>query len=148
MPRFHRRLLCLCAALPVLLGSPLAQAARGPVLNCSVTVTYQHTQAGTVFGTETYSQSFAVQENAPFFEDFSTATRQKSFGASARTTGGIATVYFAFFADVGVFSAVSFSNQASETGGAINSSGQLGYATSLGIAGNHDTQYQLNCKRR
>lgn len=148
MTRFFRRLMCLTCSLAGLLASPVTFAGRGPVLNCSVSVTYQHTQAGTVFSTQTYSRDFTVAEDSPYFEDFSTATRQKSFGASVRTDRGVTVVNADFFADVGTFSAVAFSTQAAEAGGVISTAGAQGWYTSLGVAGNHNTQHQLLCSRR
>jgi hypothetical protein len=148
MTPLHRHLVCLAAGLGCLLASPVAQAGRGPVLNCSISVTYEHTQGSTVLNTETYTRNFSLSEASPYFEDFSTVARQKSFGASVRTERGNTVVNADFFADVGTFSAVAFSTQAAEAGGVVSAAGSQGYFTSLGIAGNHTTQHQLLCSRR
>lgn len=142
----------LVTALLLMAATPLAptsaHAASNKGLDCSITVTYRHTNAGLLFNTETYSRAFSVSDGVPFTEDFSTPTRQKSFSASAATARGATVVSVDFFNDVGVFSAVSFSTQLTVVSDAASNAGSLGYGTSLGVAGNHDTSYVLSCVRR
>ncbi|EHR73664.1 hypothetical protein BurJ1DRAFT_4879 [Burkholderiales bacterium JOSHI_001] len=141
--------LLVTAGLALWAAAPTeANAASNNGLNCNIDVTYRHTNAGTVFSTQTYSRAFAVADGAPFSEDFSTPTRFKSFSASAATLRGATVVTADFVDDVGVFSTVSFTTQVTVLSDVATNSGSLGYATSLGVAGSHDTFYALSCARR
>lgn len=147
MHRVSGSLVTVCLALWAAAPAEV-NAASGNGLNCSIDVTYRHTNAGTVFSTQTYSRAFEVSDAAPFSDDFSTPTRFKSFNATAATARGTTVVTADFFNDVGVFSTVAFTTQVTVSGGTATQAGSHSYASTLGVAGNHDTFYVLTCSRR
>ena len=149
MHRVSGSLVTVCLALWVAAPTVVnAASGTGNGLTCSIDVTYRHTNAGTVFSTQTYSRAFEVSDAAPFIDDFSTPTRAKSFNATAATARGTTVVTADFFNDVGVFSTVAFTTQLTVSSGTATQSGSQSYASTLGVAGNHDTFYVLSCARR
>jgi hypothetical protein len=141
----NKTLAALTAAAALALPS-LAQAAQGNTfsLNCSVAIDYVN---GTV--SEPYRKDFVVGSGVAFADDFSTPIRQKRFVASAARQAGNLVVAIDYFNDVGVFHSVAFSTQlALREGRNIDStSGSHVFSTSIGVPGNHTTNYTLSCKR-
>lgn len=140
--------LCVAAAF---LSAPMhANAAPTAVVACTVAVDYVHD--GTV--AESYRKDFVAEQGVGFVDDFSTPTRQKRFTASVAKDGGDAVVSIDYFSDVGVFHAIGFNARMTiHGGGGIEStSGSNGFFASSGVspasvAGNHQTSYQLVCRR-
>lgn len=136
--------LCLCAAAS--LAVPLnAAAADRAALSCSVAI--DHSLSG---GTpELYRKDFVVAPGVSFVDDFSTPLRQKQFTASAAREAGNLVVSIDYFNDAGVFHSVGFNTRLTlRDGRNIDSTaGSNTFSTSLGVAGNHRTNYTLSCRR-
>lgn len=113
---------------------------------CSVSVEYSLTSAVRL----TYAKDFVVAPDAPFSDDFSTATRFRFFDASMTIVDGRPLVTVSFDADVSVFNAVAFGTELLVTDPTHGSStrGSSGFFTSVpGAAGAHRTRYTLTCAR-
>ncbi len=129
-----------------------ANAAQQVDVSCSVSVDYLLNGAVV----ETYQKIFAVNPSASFVDDFSTATRQKSFTASTVLDAGNAVVGINYFNDVGVFDSIEFSTKLTlrKEGVVESTSGSQTFTTSKfpsggGLAVNirHDINYSLSCKQ-
>ncbi|MGE0441366.1 MAG: hypothetical protein AB7L66_16670 [Gemmatimonadales bacterium] len=120
-------------------------------MSCSVTVDFVWTdQAGAVLSSQTYQRDFSVAPDAAFFEDFSTATRQRDFRASVAEVGQDAVVTFSYFNDVSVLNSVDFTADLSMAKGVGTGSttGRSGFhTTATGASGHHRTSYSLTCTR-
>lgn len=144
------RLLAACAAAACLSVPTLASAGVTTV-SCSVSVDY--TRNGAIG--HAYRKDFVVSDEAPYFDDFSSATRIRQFGATVSRNGGDAVVSIDYFNDVGVFTSIGFNTSLT-----VNGSGNVGRSTSgshstyvsNGVApavvgGTHTTTYSLTCSR-
>jgi hypothetical protein len=113
---------------------------------CSVTVEYSLNNVLRL----SYQKDFVVAVDAPFSDDFSTATRFRFFDAFLTVEDGVPLVSIAFDADVSVFNAVAFGAELKVTDPRHGSStsGNSGFFTSVpGAAGSHRTAYTLTCQR-
>ncbi|MCB1745320.1 MAG: hypothetical protein KDK91_33440 [Gammaproteobacteria bacterium] len=136
----HLMLTTLCAAAL----SNAAEAALDTA--CSVSVTA--TRDGAVV--ETYTTDFSVARNVPFFDDFSTATRQKEFRASVTRENDGVKVHIAYFSDLGTFHAASFEADMLVALKPRTTSGGNGFFLSSAntpVNGNHEVLYTLMCNR-
>jgi hypothetical protein len=130
-----------------------SKAAQGVAVFCSAEVVYTHRDnAGTLLGQETYQKDFLVVEGVAFVDDFSTATRLKTFTAGVVKEGGTAVVSIDYFNDVGVFHSVGFNTTMTmNTKLESTSGGNAFYTSNLvqpgAVAGNHKTNYTLTCRR-
>ena len=141
-----RSTLYTCAAVAALaLATPnAANAAERIRLGCNVAVTYAFN--GTV--QETYAKDFVVEGGVAFSDDFSTSLRQKSFTANAVREASSVVVTIDYFNDVGVFHSVGLTGRLAMNGqNQASTSGTNFFSTSLGVAGNHSTDYTLVCRR-
>ena len=147
-PSIHR--LCLPALLALssaTLTAP-AIAADNPTVACSVGVDYLRNN---VLG-HAYRQQFVVDTTAPFFEDFSSATRFREFRATVARVGSDVVVSIDYYNDVGVFVSSAFATSLTLRGGGApqSTSGTHNtYVTNLagGAGGTHTTSYTLTCQR-
>ena len=144
------RLLAACAAA-VCLTTPAIATAGVTRVACSVSVDY--TRNGAVG--HAYRKDFVVTDETPYFDDFSSATRVRQFGATVSRNGGDSVVSIDYFNDVGVFTAVGFNTSLT-----VNGSGNAGRSTSGShstyvtnsaapavVGGTHTTTYTLTCNR-
>lgn len=144
------RLLTACAAAACLCAPAIASAGVTGV-NCSVAVDYTRNGA---LG-HAYRKDFTVTDEAPFVDDFSSATRIRQFSAAVSRNGGDSVVSIDYFNDVGVFTSIGFNTSLT-----VNGSGHVGRSTSgshstfvsNGVApavvgGTHTTAYSLTCNR-
>ena len=119
---------------------------RPDAMNCSVTVTYALSGVPRL----TYAKEFTVTTDAPFSDDFSTATRIRWFDASLALEDGTPVVSMQFDADVSTFNAVSVSASLKvkdERHGETESGSNSFYSSVPGAAGAHKTDYTLTCWR-
>jgi hypothetical protein len=121
------------------------QASQTDSVTCSVAISY--VLNGSL--RESYQKDFVVAPTAPISDDFSTFTRFKFFDASTRRESGASVVDISYYSDVGVFDSIDFrtkltlrDDKASET-----ASGSHTYFASLGLVGEHTTNYNLTCQR-
>jgi hypothetical protein len=144
MPAF--KTLADLATVSALIAPGLAQAAQGNNFSVSCSVAIDYTNAATA---EPYRKDFVVGSGVAFVDDFSTPVRQKRFAASAARDAGNIVVSIDYFNDVGVFHNIAFSTRlALRDGRNIDStSGNHVFSTSIGVPGNHTTNYTLTCKR-
>lgn len=139
-----------CAVLLSCLAAP-AFGASGPdpagdTMACTVDVVYK--RSGTV--RMTYTKDFLVAPDAPFTDDFSTATRFRFFDATVQRVDGVPNVAVVFDADVDVFNAVDFGTvlKVRDESNGETQTGDSSFFTSVpGAAGSHRTDYTLTCKR-
>ncbi|HEX4942940.1 MAG TPA: hypothetical protein VFV55_01230 [Usitatibacteraceae bacterium] len=94
-----------------------------------------------------YRKDFVVNPGEFFQDDFSTFTRFRAFEASTRLETGNTVVAIDYFNDVGVFESVDLSTTLTLRDNDETISGSHSYFTSLGIAGEHTTNYTLACRR-
>lgn len=136
--------LCLCAAAGLALPINASAADRAAV-SCSVAIDYSLSGGAP----ELYRKDFVVEPGASFVDDFSTPLRQKQFTASAAREAGNLVVSIDYFNDVGVFHAVGFNTRLTlRDGRNIDSTaGSNTFSTSIGVPGNHRTNYTLSCRR-
>ena len=73
--------------------------------SCSVEISYA-AQGNTI---ETYHKEFVVAVGAPFVDDFSTATKEHVFTATAVPQGTGSTIEISYFSDTTALSSVDFS---------------------------------------
>ena len=145
MSKVHCLLIASLAA--VSLVSPMAAvAAENDPMACVVTVDYSLNNVSRL----SYTKAFVVGPEAPFSDDFSTATRLRSFDASLSVESGDPVVSATFFADVSTFNGVGF--QASlrvrdEAHGETTSVRNYFYSSVTGAAGTHVTTYSMTCER-
>lgn len=140
-------LFCLTAIVAI----PQAYAASGPdpdgdAMACTVSVVYK--RSGTI--RMTYDKSFVVAPDAPFSDDFSTATRFRFFDASVERIDGAPQVAVVFDADVDVFNAVDFGvalKVRDESNGETLAGNTSFFSSVPGAAGAHRTDYTLTCRR-
>jgi len=103
---------------------------------------------------EQYRRDFIVDQGGAFVDDFSTATRQKTFTATVARDAGNLVVSIDYFNDVGVFHAIGFNTSLviHRGGGLESTSGSNAFYASSGVSpgsvsGNHVTNYALTCRR-
>lgn len=100
---------------------------------------------------ETYQKNFTVDlgPKVTFFDDFSTATRQKEFSASLERIDTKPYVRINYFSDVGVFTAIDVDASLLIRGGtAIQStSGFQQFIDTRLTPQKHITDYTLSCNR-
>ncbi|MEQ1514059.1 MAG: hypothetical protein ABL934_15435 [Lysobacteraceae bacterium] len=143
----------LKAALALLLSGFAMQAAAesGPnpandTMACSVSVEYKRNNVSRLV----YTKDFTVAPDAPFSDDFSTATRFRFFDATVARVDGIPEVAAVFDADVDVFNAVDFGTvlKVHDESKGETQTGNSSFFTSVpGAAGSHRTEYTLTCAR-
>lgn len=145
-----RALLIVSAVAASLAATLEARAQQQASASCSVAVDYVYN--GVV--TEQYRRDFVVAPGVPFVDDFSTATRIKTFTATAAREAGDLVVSMDYFNDVGTFHAIGFASRLSirERGKLESTSGSNGFFASSGVtptsvSGNHETNYLLTCRR-
>ena len=136
------------ASLAILgLATPvMANAAQVDVMACDVQVTYSLNNVPSL----SYAMSFQVAPDAPFSDDFSTATRFRFFDATMTVEDGVPVVSIVFDADVSVFNTVDFgaSLKVRDRNKGETTSGNNSFFSSLpGVAGAHRTEYTLSCQR-
>ncbi len=129
----------------VTLAPAAARAAERTALTCSVAVDYSLDNVSEL----SYTRDFAVSAAAPFAEDFSTATRSRTFNASVTLVDGVPQVAISFFADVSVFNAVAFDAtlKVRDRNGDATSGDSQFVSSATGAAGAHRTTYTLDCRR-
>ncbi len=137
----------LASILAAGLFAPLnAHAAELRSVACSVSVNYLLN--GVVRAP--YQKDFVITPGTTFEDDFSTFTRFRIFDASTRLEADnkTTTVSFSYYNDVGVFEAIDFrtelklrNDRTPETTSATHT-----YWSSLGVAGNHTTDYSFTCQ--
>lgn len=129
----------------VVLGIPtIARAASSDPQLCSVHVEYYQNQALRL----TYDKTFVVSEDAPFTDDFSTATRFRFFDARVTINArGIPVVFISWDADVNVFNAMAFQADLTVTDQTHGESthGRAGFFGSA--VGSNSANYFLNCQK-
>jgi hypothetical protein len=128
------------------LAAPLAANAAAPItVACSVAVDY--TLNGVV--QEPYRKAFNLQPGVGFSDDFSTPIRSKTFTATVAREAGNLVVAIDYFNDVGVFHAIGFNTRLTlhDGKGIETTAGSHTFSTSLGVTGNHTTNYTLTCRR-
>jgi hypothetical protein len=127
--------------------APLAaEAAQTKPMACSVTVSYTLNSVQQL----SYVRDFVVDVDAPYSEDFSTATRFRFFDAFLSYDGNTPVVSIVFDADVSVFNAVGFNADLKvldETKGDSTSGNSAFFSSVPGAAGAHRTNYLLICAR-
>jgi len=141
MPTKSRLALCLAAAM---LALPTLAHSAVVLANCTVTVDYSLN--GNLL--EPYTRQFTVQEGVPFFEDFSTPTRQKQFTAELVRNGNSSVISMNYFNDVGTFDSIMLDTSVTlvRRGATDSAAGRHTFSTSQGVAGNHLTAYSLSCR--
>lgn len=139
------KLLCTCTALASLAAPLHAGAAERAAVSCNVAIDYSLNGGAA----ELYTKDFVVDPGASFVDDFSTQLREKRFTASAAREAGNLVVSIDYFNDVGVFHAVSFNTRLTlRNGRGIDTTaGSNTFSTSIGVPGNHRTNYTLTCRR-
>lgn len=135
----------ICAAAASLAVPLAATAAERTSVACGVAIDYS-LNGGSA---ESYSRDFVVEPGAPFVDDFSTALRQKQFTASIAREAGNLVVSIDYFNDAGVFHSIGFNTRLTlRNGRGIDTTaGSNTFSTSLGVSGNHRTNYTLTCRR-
>lgn len=142
------KLLMMVLSLAANFAVPMnvVSAAEPRSVSCSVSVDYLLN--GVVRAP--YQKEFVVNPGVVYEDDFSTFTRFRFFTASTRLDeAGKTVVEMSYYNDVGVFDAVDFSTELTihDENNGETTSGSHTYWSSLGIAGNHTTEYSLTCKR-
>ena len=127
--------------------APMAANASEPrTAACSVSVTYLLNNVVR----STYVKDFVVSPGAPFSDDFSTVTRFRFFDASATLAadGKSTTVSINYYNDIGVFESVDFDTALTlhDDKSPESTAGRHSYWSSLGVAGEHTTRYELTCQ--
>ena len=141
------RTLLMASLTALSLATPTAAlAAEHDPMACIVTVNYTLNNVSRL----AYTKEFVVGLDAPFTDDFSTATRLRSFDATLSVESGDPVVSATFFADVSTFNGVGF--QASlrvrdEAHGETTSGRTYFYSSVAGAAGTHLTTYSMTCER-
>lgn len=142
----HTRHFIMGIVMAALAAPIVAQAGEPRAVGCSVSVTYLLNGVAR----STYERSFSVSPGAPFSDDFSTATRFRFFDAAAtlEADGKTTTVAVSYFNDVGVLESVDFRTQLAVGSDRLprSTSATHTYWSSVGIAGDHTTTYQLTCQ--
>ena len=133
-------------ALAAVTAPSLGSAAQIDPMLCSVNVDYSINNVSRL----SYVKDFVVSADAPFSDDFSSATRFRFFDAYLTVEAGDPVVTIVFDADVSVFNTVDFTANLKvkneNKGDTI--SGDSGFFTSVpGAAGAHKTRYTLSCQR-
>ena len=126
-------------------------AASGPggdndAMQCSVSVEYLRSGALRL----NYTKDFVVAPNAPFNDDFSSATRFRFFDATVTYVNGIPEVSAVFDADVDVFNAVQFGftlKVRDESNGETQSGYNTFFSSVAGASGSHRSNYTMTCAR-
>ncbi len=92
-------------------SSSMAVAAKATGVTCTIDMVVETmNNSGTVVSTESYQNSFVLQDGDLFSDDFSTVTRFKFFNAGMSKANGESIVTVDWFADVTVFNAVDFNS--------------------------------------
>lgn len=135
----------MAAIVAAVVAAPTgARAAQLDNMSCSVNV--EHRVNNTVV--LTYTRSFVVGVDAPFNDNFSSATRFRFFDAFLTYDNGTPIVRIAFDADVTVFNAVTFGASLKvhdETHGET-ATGDQGFFGGAGVGSNR-TNWGLFCQR-
>ncbi|MFO0816614.1 MAG: hypothetical protein U1A77_01655 [Pirellulales bacterium] len=126
----------------------LVRAESGHPVECTVDVTVEiRGSTGAVTSTQTYQQSFLLDEGGVFFEDFSTRTRFKFLTVTSTKVDGDTTIAMNWFADVSVFNSVDL-----DTSVLLGDGSKKGQATgrhTLYVSGGSTTTiYTLTCVER
>lgn len=136
----------LVLAAAALAAPTAAHADEVDPMACSIAVDYTLNNSLRL----QYRRDFVVALDAPFSDDFSTATRFRFFDAALSVENGRPVVSVSFDADISVFSAVAFGAELvihDPTHG-DTTTGSSGFFTSVpGAAGGHRTVYDLTCAR-
>jgi hypothetical protein len=143
----------LKTALVLLLSGLALQAAAATgnntdndIMACSVSVEYKRNNVSRLV----YTKDFTVAPDAPFSDDFSTATRFRFFDATVVRVDGVPEVAAVFDADVDVFNAVDFGTVLKvkdESKGETQTGNSSFFTSAAGAAGSHRTEYTLTCAR-
>lgn len=128
-------------------AAPFAAHAGEPrAVGCAVSVTYLLNRVVR----STYARDFTVSPTAPYSDDFSTAVRFRYFDALAsREADAKATsVSISYYNDIGVFEFIDLRTALSvgDDRQPRTTSGEQTYWSSLGVAGEHTTQWTLTCQ--
>ncbi len=113
---------------------------------CSVSVEYKRNNVSRLV----YTKDFTVAPDAPFSDDFSTATRFRFFDATVARVDGVPEVAAVFDADVDVFNAVDFGTVLKvkdESKGETQTGNSSFFTSAAGAAGSHRTEHTLTCAR-
>lgn len=140
-----KKLLLATIAATALATSSGVQAGQARSLSCSVTVDNLLNGAARY----AYQKAFDLLPDTPFSDDFSSATRFRFFDAWSYLDAGRTVVAISYFNDIGVFDSVDFgtSMKINEANNVDSVSGSFTYSSSLGVRGNHTTNYSLTCTR-
>ncbi len=113
-----------------------AHAAQSESVSCSVAV----------IGSATYTKTFVVQPDAPFFDDFSTFVRFKDFSAQMETVADVTTVTIDYYADISAFNSIEFGTTLTIPNNhhIVSSNGRTGFSSN---SGNGSASYTINYKR-
>lgn len=147
------KLLVVCITVAGLAVPTYLNAAQNVVVFCSAEVIYVHSDnSGNLLNQETYQKDFLVVEGVAFMDDFSTATRFKTFAAGVAKDGGNVVVSIDYFNDVGVFHSVGFNTTMTMHTKLESTSGSNAFYTSNlvqpgSVAGNHKANYTLTCRK-
>ena len=143
----------LKTAIVLLLSGLTLQAAAATgnntdndIMACSVSVEYKRNNVSRLV----YTKDFTVAPDAPFSDDFSTATRFRFFDATVVRVDGVPEVAAVFDADVDVFNAVDFGTVLKvkdESKGETQTGNSSFFTSAPGAAGSHRTEYTLTCAR-
>jgi hypothetical protein len=139
------KLLLVSATLAGAVAPLGVHASQSDGVACSVVISY--VLNGTV--RESYQKDFAVTPAVPVSDDFSTFTRFKFFDASTHRESGASIVDISYYSDVGVFDSIDFRTKLTlrDDKAVETASGSHTYYVSLGVSGQHTTNYNLTCQR-
>lgn len=142
----------LVAALLLVSASSIAPsgvwAESGHPVECTVDVVVEtRGSTGTVTSTQTYQQSFLLDEGGVFFEDFSTRTRFKFLTVTSTKVDGETTIAMNWYADVTVFNSVDLDTSVLLEGG-VKKGRSTGRHTLYVSGGSTTTIYTLTCVER
>ncbi|MFZ5635075.1 MAG: hypothetical protein ACOY82_00665 [Pseudomonadota bacterium] len=115
-------------------------------MDCTIAVEYKRSNVSRLV----YQKAFRVAPDAPFADDFSTATRFRFFDATVSRVDGVPEVAVVFDADVDVFNAVDFGavlKVHDESGGDTQTGDSTFFSSVPGASGSHRTTYALGCAR-
>jgi hypothetical protein len=143
----------LKASLALLFSALSMQAAAesgtnpaNDTMDCSVSVEYKRNNVSRLV----YTKDFTVAPDAPFSDDFSTATRFRFFDATVARVDGTPEVAVVFDADVDTFNTVDFGavlKVHDESKGETQTGDNAFFTSATGASGSHRTAYTLTCAK-
>lgn len=102
--------IALIAGAMLLTPADASRGSKPASVTCTVNILFEfRAQNGALLFDEIYTKSFVLKEGAFFEDDYSTATRFKSFSATLERVGKDLVVKANWFDDVGVFDSIDLS---------------------------------------